>query len=113
LSKYRHKTNIIRNKIVDNEVADREGLELLIHSNLIVTSVEELLRLVMELKVSNLTMAWKTQDEFISEQIKRYRDKRRRDRAVLKRVYKEVKQTLNEIDQHRNESRSKRSRFES
>ena len=95
---------------MDNDTADREGLELVMHSNLIVTSVEDLLKLVTELKLARLTMDWKKQDQHVTDQVKKYEDRAERDRKTLKRVLEEVRESLLELDQHRNESRSKRIR---
>ena len=84
---------------------------MLIHANLILTSVEDLFRLITELKLSKLMMNWKNQDKIISEHIALAEKEERKAREKMMSVYEKVKTSILEIDQHLNVSRSKRSKL--
>jgi len=99
---------VAASKVMDNDTADREGLEIVIHANSIVTGTEELLKLVSELKLAKLTMDWKTQDHHVTDQSKKQLVRETADRDQLKRIFDDVKQTLTDIDVHKTESRAKR-----
>ena len=100
----------MKGKIVDNECADKEGTEIVLHANQIVTCAEELLKLVSELKMAQLLMDWKRQEAHVNAEVKRYDAREKQDRDKLKRVATEVKDLLREIDLHRGEFRAKRMR---
>ena len=96
---------------MEGDEAEREGLELTIHSNLIVTSVEELLRLVLELKLSKLTMDWAAQDESVENERKHHIEEELKARKKIRTILDEVKVELSDMDRHLNRSRSKKSRL--
>ena len=81
---------------------------MVLHANQIVACSEELLKLVSELKLARLLMDWQKQDAYISAEKKRLEESEKQDREKLKRIAGEVKDLLDEIDLHRNESRAKR-----
>jgi len=80
-------------------------------SNMILSSAEELLKLVNELRLARLTMDWSKQDKLMTEQVQKFEARESGDRASLKRVYEEIKNTIEKIEKHRNTSRAKMPRM--
>lgn len=100
------KSLIVASKHVDNDTADQVCLEILLHTHLLVESVESMLKLVDELKLSRVLMDWKTQDRVVSEEIRKNKKNEKQDRLVVKQVLEEVKDLEREIGVHLDLSRT-------
>ena len=95
-------------KIADNDTADLLCLEIHLLSQCIIESVEQLLLLVDELKLSHILMQWERLDEIVEERIKKNNKQEIEDRNKVKRVCDEVRMLNHEIDMHLSLSQSRK-----
>lgn len=98
-------------QLSDNENADRQHTEMILAATQIVTSSENLLKYVNELKLARLLMDWKKQEENVDREIERYERQEKGDLAKLKRVAEEVSDLAAEVDLHINNTKVKKLRF--